>query len=95
MSMKMYFKDPYGCTASIEVSTVTGRSILRMRSAQGALSHMKEYKSERSARIALGRLSEGLMEPCVSPLPFFRTCSQKTDYEPGACTVPNLFGVRT
>lgn len=64
MSNKTYFKDVYGCTASIQTNRTSGKCVLRIRDAHGGLFHKKEYSSYRSARVALGRLTDGLMEQC-------------------------------
>lgn len=58
---KEYYRDPYGCTASI-LRHPDGRSLLSVRIPQGDLIHSKTYTTYRGARIALGKLSEGMME---------------------------------
>lgn len=59
--MKEYFRDPYGCTASIH-RTSTGRWQLRLCLPDGSCFHSKTYATRRGARIALGLKSEGMME---------------------------------
>lgn len=56
--MKKNYKDFYGCTASITVAR-DGRAKLVMRTAGGKLIARGEYKTERGARIAMGRSSDG------------------------------------
>ena len=58
---KEYYRDPYGCTASILIHP-TGKCLLSVRVPQGDLIHSKTYSTYRGARIALGRLSDGMME---------------------------------
>ena len=58
---KEYYRDPYGCTASILINH-DGRCLLTIRIPQGDLFHSKTYRTYRGARIALGRLSEGMMK---------------------------------
>ena len=59
--MKEYFRDPYGCTASIKGPT-GGRWTLRLCLPDGSCFHAKTYSTYRGARIALGKKSEGMME---------------------------------
>ncbi len=59
--MTEYFRDPYGCTASIR-KTQTGRWQLRLCLPNGSCFHAKTYATHQGARIALGRKSEGMME---------------------------------
>ena len=59
--IKEYFNDPYGCTASI-LRHPSGKSLLSVRIPQGDLIHSKSYSTYRGAKIALGKLSEGMME---------------------------------
>ena len=58
---KEYFRDPYGCTASI-LRHPSGKSLLSVRIPQGDLVHSKTYSTYRGARVALGKLSDGMME---------------------------------
>lgn len=55
--MKMY-RDFYGCVAAVRPSS-DGGARLTVRTAQGALVHEKDYKTERGALAAMGRLSDG------------------------------------
>ena len=59
--MKEYFRDPYGCTASIK-QTSTGKWQLRICIQSGSCFYSKVYATYRGARIALGKCSEGMME---------------------------------
>ena len=59
--MKEYFRDPYGCTASIR-KTSTGKWQLRLCIPTGACFFSKTYATYRGARIALGKHSDGMME---------------------------------
>lgn len=59
--IKEYFSDPYGCTASI-LRHPFGKCLLSVRIPQGDLIYSKSYSTYRGARIALGKLSEGMME---------------------------------
>lgn len=56
--MKKHFRDFYGCTASITVMR-DGRAKLVVRTPGGKLVTRGEYKTERGARIAMGRSSDG------------------------------------
>ena len=60
MSMKKYFKDFYGATASIQ----TGRdgTAKLMVSAGGKRIVNKTYNTERGARVAMGRIGDGWRE---------------------------------
>ena len=58
---KEYYHDPYGCTASIRQGR-DGLWLLRVCDAYGAPFHRGKYSTRRGARIALGRMSEGMME---------------------------------
>ena len=61
--IKTYYRDPYGCTASIrEEFKPYHEYLLRVCDGYGNLIHKKTYSTERGARIALGRLSDGMME---------------------------------
>lgn len=62
MLKKEYFRDSYGCTASI-LRHHDGRSLLTVRIPQGDLVHSKTYSTYRGARIALGKLTEGTARP--------------------------------
>lgn len=55
--MKIYH-DFYGCVATIR-TTKSGGARLTVRNRNGALFHAKDYKTERGAKIAMSRLSEG------------------------------------
>ena len=55
--MKTY-RDFYGCHACIRVFK-NGSARLTIRTSSGSIFHAKDYKSERDARIAMGRLSDG------------------------------------
>ena len=59
--MKEYFRDPYGCTASIR-KTSTGKWQLRLCIPSGSCFFSKTYTTYHGARIALGKHSEGMME---------------------------------
>ena len=61
--MTEYFRDPYGCTASIreDVNVRTGY-ILKIRDANGFMFYHKMYRTHKGAKIALSKLSEGMME---------------------------------
>ena len=58
---KEYYRDPYGCTASIR-HRQDGQWQLRVCTPHGAPIHNKKYPTYRGARIALGKMSEGMME---------------------------------
>lgn len=66
--MKEYFRDPYGCTASIKGSAGRGWT-LRLCLPDGSRFHTKTYSTYRGARIALGRFSEGMMESVSKKTP--------------------------
>lgn len=57
MPMTM-FRDFYGGHACIRTAK-SGAARLTVRTPQGKLIHAKTYKTERGARIAMGRLSDG------------------------------------
>lgn len=57
-----YYRDPYGCTASIRNIPMTGTYLLRVCTAQGDLFHIKGYDTRHGARVALGRMSDGMMK---------------------------------
>lgn len=60
---KHYYRDSYGCTASIrEEFKPYHQYLLRVCDSWGGLIYKKTYATERGAKIALGRLSEGLMK---------------------------------
>ncbi len=52
--MKRYYKDAYGCTASI--SETPKAATLRVCNAHGTCIHRRRYESFRGARIAMGAL---------------------------------------
>lgn len=56
--MLKFFHDFYGNHATIRVFK-NGSARLTVRRGTGGLIHAKDYKSERGARIAMGRLSDG------------------------------------
>ena len=56
--MKEFYRDAYGCTASI-LRHPTGKSLLSIRIAQGDLLHSKTYATYRAAKIAMGHLGDG------------------------------------
>ena len=58
--MKRYYRDAYGCTASI--SETPKAVTLCVCSAQGAYIHRRRYKTFRGARAAMGRMSDGWRE---------------------------------
>lgn len=60
LTMIKRFKDFYGGKATIKPTTFG--TILTIRSGYGKLVHKKTYKTERGARIAMGRISEGWRE---------------------------------
>ena len=57
-----FYKDFYGCTASILLRR-DGSCMLTMRLPSGDIYKQKNYVSFRNARIALGRMSEGTARP--------------------------------
>lgn len=60
--MKKYFRDFYGCTASILSGKQWDSIALHVRDPYGKLIYTKHYTTERGARIALGKLSDGWRE---------------------------------
>lgn len=52
------YHDFYGCVACIRTYK-NGSARLTVRNRNGSLFHAKDYKTERGAKIAMGRLSEG------------------------------------
>ena len=54
---KKYFKDFYGCTASIRLNN-DGSASLKVFNAYGKGILWKYYGSERAAKIAMGRLGD-------------------------------------
>ena len=59
--MKKYFRDFYGCTASIR-TRYNGRTELVIRTGLGGLVLRREYDTERGARIAMGQYSDSWTE---------------------------------
>lgn len=57
--MKRYYKDFYGCTASIEEHR-DGSATLRM--VAGNTKTKKTYKTVHGAKVAIGKLSDGWKE---------------------------------
>lgn len=55
--MTTRFRDFYGGTASIKVGA--SGAVLTVRTYGGKLTHKKTYATERGAKIAMGRISEG------------------------------------
>lgn len=55
--MKIYH-DSYGSLATIRTAK-SGGARLTVRNKNGALFHAKDYKTERGAKIAMARLSDG------------------------------------
>ena len=55
--MKKYFRDFYGSTASIRMNR-DGSATLKVSDAHGTPVYGKCYGSERSARIAMGKLGD-------------------------------------
>lgn len=55
--MTTRFRDFYGGTASIK--TGASGATLTVRTSGGKLTHKKTYATERGAKIAMGRISEG------------------------------------
>lgn len=53
--MKRFFRDVYGCTASIRYLRGSGAWMLTVCDGYGARIHRKGYGTERGARIALGK----------------------------------------
>ena len=58
---KEFYRDPYGCTASILRNPDGRRFLLSVRTPQGVLIYGKTYTTYRGAKIALGRISNGMM----------------------------------
>ena len=56
--MLKIYHDFYGGQAAIRTFR-SGAARLTVRTANGKLTHAKNYKTERGARIAMGRLSDG------------------------------------
>lgn len=56
--MLQIYHDFYGCMAAIRVAK-NGGARLTIRDGNGRLIHAKTYRTERGAKIAMGRLSEG------------------------------------
>lgn len=54
--MKRYYRDAYGCTASI--TKRTSDVLLSVRDGHGRLLIRRTYATEHGARIALGRCSD-------------------------------------
>ncbi len=52
------YHDFYGNTAAIRVAK-SGGARLTVRGRNGGLIHAKDYKTERGAKVAMGRLSDG------------------------------------
>lgn len=59
--MKKYFKDFYGCSASITIKA-SGTAVLKVSDSYGKRFWNKEHKSERGARCAMAKLSDGWRE---------------------------------
>lgn len=55
--MKKYYRDIYGCTASIRLNR-DGSATLKVADAHGRPVSGKCYSSERAAKIALGKLGD-------------------------------------
>lgn len=55
-----FYKDPYGCTASIAPHHIGFR--VKIKTDRGDLIHDKIYSTYRGAKVALGKVSEGMME---------------------------------
>lgn len=55
--MKKYYRDFYGCTASIR-TRYNGNVELVIRTGLGGLVLRREYDTERGARIAMGQYSD-------------------------------------
>lgn len=60
--LKEFFADFYGFTYSLLHNT-DGKTLLTARFPNGSLYLSKVYSTERGARIALGRISEGTARP--------------------------------
>ena len=56
--MKKYFRDFYGCTASMEL-LADGQVKLRISDVYGNRVHNKTHKSENAARASMNRQSDG------------------------------------
>ena len=59
--MDEFYHDTYGCTASIHPCR-NGQYRLRVSNPYGDRFILKYYSSYRSAKIAMGRYSEGMMK---------------------------------
>lgn len=55
--MKKYFRDFYGCTASIRLNR-DGSASLQIANAYGKHIYGKCYGSERAAKVAMGRMGD-------------------------------------
>ena len=55
--MKRYYKDFYGCTASIRLNR-DGSATLKVSNAHGKPIYGKCYGSERAAQVAMGRIGD-------------------------------------
>lgn len=59
---KECYRDPYGCTASIKLGINRDGYVLCMYDPYGTCFHKDKYDTYHGARIALGKLSGGMME---------------------------------
>lgn len=60
---KHYYRDPYGCTASIrEEFKPYHQYLLRCCDPHGNLFYKNTYTTERGAKIALGKMFDGMAE---------------------------------
>lgn len=59
--MKRYYRDFYGCTASIRTH-YDGSADLVIRTGRGGLVLRRTYSTERGARIAMGQYSDSWTE---------------------------------
>lgn len=57
-----YYRDSYGCTASITHCKKLGQFRLRISNPYGHRFILKYYPTYRGAKIAMGRISEGTMQ---------------------------------
>ena len=57
---KEYYRDPYGCTASI-TRNPDGTAKLTVRTQSGSLIRNDSFASYQGAKIALGKMSDGMM----------------------------------
>lgn len=55
--MTKYFRDFYGCTASIRLNR-DGSATLKVANAHGKFTYGKCYGSERAAKVAMGRIGD-------------------------------------